>query len=58
MRKNADKHVSVSAIEKIAREAGELLMEHFLRGVEVEYKREADLVTVADRKSEADPKTK
>jgi myo-inositol-1(or 4)-monophosphatase len=37
---------------QIAREAGALLMEHFDRHVKVEYKGEADLVTVADRKSE------
>jgi myo-inositol-1(or 4)-monophosphatase len=38
---------------EIAREAGALLMEHFHRHVAVEYKGEADLVTVADRKSES-----
>jgi myo-inositol-1(or 4)-monophosphatase len=37
----------------IAREAGGLLMGYFHRHVAVEYKGEADLVTVADRKSEA-----
>jgi myo-inositol-1(or 4)-monophosphatase len=37
----------------IAREAGALLMEYFDRHVAVEYKGEADLVTVADRSSEA-----
>jgi myo-inositol-1(or 4)-monophosphatase len=37
----------------IAREAGALLMEHFDRHVKIEYKGDADLVTVADRKSEA-----
>jgi len=37
----------------IAREAGALLMEYFRQHVKVEYKGEADLVTVADRKSEA-----
>jgi myo-inositol-1(or 4)-monophosphatase len=37
----------------IAREAGALLMEYFHRRVKVEYKGEADLVTIADRKSEA-----
>ena len=42
----------VPAISEIAREAGELLMTHFHRRVKVEYKGEADLVTVADRKSE------
>jgi len=37
----------------IAREAGALLMEYFHGNVAVEYKGEADLVTIADRKSEA-----
>jgi myo-inositol-1(or 4)-monophosphatase len=37
----------------IAREAGALVMEYFQRRVAVEYKGEADLVTIADRKSEA-----
>jgi len=41
------------AMAQIAREAGSLLMEHFQQHVKVEYKGEADLVTVADRKSEA-----
>jgi myo-inositol-1(or 4)-monophosphatase len=41
------------AMAEIAREAGALLMEYFRRNVKVEYKGEADLVTVADRKSEA-----
>ena len=43
----------VSAIEAIAREAGDLLMGHFARHVAIEYKGEADLVTAADRASEA-----
>ncbi len=43
----------VPTISEIAREAGALLMEYFHRHVAVEYKGEADLVTVADRKSEA-----
>ena len=38
---------------EIAREAGALLMDYFRQHVKVEYKGEADLVTVADRKSEA-----
>lgn len=38
---------------EIAREAGALLLEYFHQHVRVEYKGEADLVTVADRKSEA-----
>jgi myo-inositol-1(or 4)-monophosphatase len=38
--------------EGIAREAGALLREYFARGVETEYKGDADLVTAADRASE------
>lgn len=41
------------AMSEIAREAGGLLMEYFHQRVKVEYKGEADLVTIADRKSEA-----
>ena len=37
---------------EIAREAGALLMEYFQQHVKVEYKGDADLVTMADRKSE------
>lgn len=37
----------------IAREAGALLMHHFHQGLKIEYKGEADLVTAADRASEA-----
>jgi len=40
-------------MSEIAREAGALLMDYFRQHVKVEYKGEADLVTVADRKSEA-----
>ncbi len=43
----------VSAIEPIAREAGELLMGYFARRVPIEYKGDADLVTEADRACEA-----
>ena len=43
----------VSAVEPIAREAGELLMSYFARHVKVEYKGEVDVVTEADRASEA-----
>jgi myo-inositol-1(or 4)-monophosphatase len=43
----------LSLATQIAREAGALLMEHFRERVTIEYKGEADLVTVADRKSEA-----
>ena len=38
---------------EIAREAGALVMEYFHQRVKIEYKGEVDLVTVADRKSEA-----
>jgi len=38
-------------IQQIAREAGDLLMEHFGK-VDIEYKGEVDVVTVADRESE------
>ncbi len=38
---------------EIAREAGALLMEYFRQRVQIEYKGDVDLVTVADRKSEA-----
>ena len=40
-------------MSEIAREAGALVMQHFARRVTIEYKGEVDLVTVADRTSEA-----
>ena len=40
------------AMTAIAREAGTLLMEFFRRGLKIEYKGDADLVTAADRASE------
>jgi len=43
----------LSTMESIAREAGALLMGHFRRRVKIEYKGDADLVTIADRESEA-----
>jgi myo-inositol-1(or 4)-monophosphatase len=43
----------VPAMAEIAREAGSLLMEYFHQRVKIEYKGDVDLVTVADRKSEA-----
>jgi len=43
----------VPAIEAIAREAGELLMGYFARHVKIEYKGDVDVVTEADRASEA-----
>jgi myo-inositol-1(or 4)-monophosphatase len=42
----------VGAMTDIAREAGSVLMEHFRRRVQIEYKGDVDLVTVADRQSE------
>jgi myo-inositol-1(or 4)-monophosphatase len=43
----------LSTMQSIAREAGALLMGHFRQDVKVEYKGSADLVTIADRQSEA-----
>lgn len=43
----------VPRIAAIAREAGALLMQHFDQHIKIEYKGDADLVTIADRKSEA-----
>lgn len=43
----------ISPMQSIAREAGSLLMDFFRQPVKIEYKGEADLVTVADRNSEA-----
>jgi myo-inositol-1(or 4)-monophosphatase len=43
----------VPAISEIAREAGALLTGYFQKRVKVEYKGDVDLVTVADRESEA-----
>lgn len=43
----------LAQMESIAREAGALLMWHFERRVKIEYKGDVDLVTVADRQSEA-----
>jgi myo-inositol-1(or 4)-monophosphatase len=40
------------AMSAIAREAGELLLPYFHRGIKIEYKGDADLVTAADRASE------
>jgi myo-inositol-1(or 4)-monophosphatase len=41
------------AMSAIAREAGALLMHYFQKHIKIEYKGEADLVTAADRASEA-----
>jgi len=46
-----DNHLNV-AIE-IAREAGELLLQHFRQPLEITYKRRSDLLTEVDQKSEA-----
>jgi myo-inositol-1(or 4)-monophosphatase len=43
----------ISPMQSMAREAGSLLMSYFDRQIKIEYKGDADLVTVADRKSEA-----
>jgi len=43
----------LNAAIEIAREAGGLLLEHFRQPLEITYKRRSDLVTKADRKSEA-----
>ena len=40
-------------MESIAHEAGALLMDYFDKHIKIEYKGDADLVTAADRKSEA-----
>jgi myo-inositol-1(or 4)-monophosphatase len=43
----------LTPMQAMAREAGALLMEYFHQHVKIEYKGAVDLVTVADRKSEA-----
>ncbi|MFZ0822309.1 MAG: inositol monophosphatase family protein [Terriglobales bacterium] len=43
----------ISPMQAMAREAGSLLMEYFRQHVKIEYKGDVDLVTVADRESEA-----
>jgi len=43
----------LNAAEEISREAGALLAELLTRPLEIRYKRRSDLVTVADRRSEA-----
>jgi len=48
----APEYIYVPKAAQIAREAGALLREHFVRGVETEYKGDVDIVTVADRASE------
>jgi myo-inositol-1(or 4)-monophosphatase len=53
MPKSSNSSKFIPAATEIAREAGALLMEYFRQRVKIEYKGEVDLVTVADRKSEA-----
>jgi myo-inositol-1(or 4)-monophosphatase len=43
----------ISPMQAMAREAGALLMDYFRQHLKIEYKGDADLVTAADRKSEA-----
>jgi myo-inositol-1(or 4)-monophosphatase len=43
----------MAPMQSMAREAGALLMDYFHQHVKIEYKGDVDLVTVADRKSEA-----
>jgi myo-inositol-1(or 4)-monophosphatase len=43
----------IAPMQSMAREAGALLMDYFHQHVKIEYKGDVDLVTVADRKSEA-----
>src|SRR2546423_5244022 len=43
----------IAPMQSMAREAGALLMRYFDQQVKIEYKGEADLVTIADRESEA-----
>ena len=45
-------HEYVTDLAAIAREAGALLLNYFARRVEVQYKGDVDLVTVADREAE------
>jgi myo-inositol-1(or 4)-monophosphatase len=50
---NHDNFLFLPAMSAIAREAGALLMHHFQKHIKIEYKGDADLVTAADRASEA-----
>src|SRR5579872_5515829 len=52
MSSSAD-HSFLPVMSAIAREAGALLMQYFHQGLKIEYKGDADLVTAADRASEA-----
>jgi myo-inositol-1(or 4)-monophosphatase len=53
MSNNSSKFEFANEMSDIAREAGALLMRHFVGRVKVEYKGDVDLVTAADRESEA-----
>src|SRR5207237_3688545 len=53
MPSNTDSSEFVPAMAEIAREAGALLIKYCEARVKIEYKGEVDLVTEADRKSEA-----
>ena len=53
MNGSASSHELIASMQSIAREAGSLLLSYFDRQIKIEYKGDADLVTVADRKSEA-----
>ena len=50
---NSNSATFVHAMAEVAREAGALLMKYFEARVKIEYKGDVDLVTEADRKSEA-----
>jgi myo-inositol-1(or 4)-monophosphatase len=50
---NDSNHSFIPAMSAIAREAGALLLDYFRQGLKIEYKGDADLVTAADRASEA-----
>src|SRR5271155_2976363 len=52
MTSSSNSHDFLPGMAEIAREAGALLMGYFHKHVKVEYKGDADLVTVADRNSE------
>ncbi|MGD0511910.1 MAG: inositol monophosphatase family protein [Terriglobales bacterium] len=52
MTSSSNSHDFLPRMSEIAREAGALLMGYFRQHVKVEYKGDADLVTVADRNSE------
>jgi myo-inositol-1(or 4)-monophosphatase len=52
MTSSSNSHDFLPRMSEIAREAGALLMGYFCQHVKVEYKGDADLVTVADRNSE------